>query len=78
MDFSLLHIVIAIVGALSAWNAFIERRIQSMYKQLVEKIEDKQELNKAVQQDIKDQVIRLETKIDMLIQLNLRKQKDHD
>ncbi len=76
MDFSMVHLVLAVVGALSAWNAFIEKRIHTMYKQLIDKIEDKQELNKAVQQDIKDQVVRLEAKIDMLINLQLRRSDD--
>ena len=76
MEFSLIHLIIAVIGALGAWNAFIEKRIQNMYRQLVEKIEDKQEINKAVQQDLKDQVVRLEAKIDMLIQLNLRNKEN--
>jgi len=76
MAFSLVHLILAVVGALGAWNAFIEKRIQSMYKQLVEKIEDKQELNRAVQQDLKDQVVRLEAKIDTLIQLILTKKEE--
>lgn len=71
MDFNLIHVIIAIIGALMAWNAFIEKRIQVMYKQLVEKIEDKQQVNKIEQENLKAQVVRLEAKIDMLIELNL-------
>jgi acetyl-CoA carboxylase carboxyltransferase component len=78
MDLSLVHLIIAVVGALAAWNAFIEKRIQGMYKQLVEKMEDKQEVNRAVQEDLKAQVVRLEAKIDMLIQLNLRKNSNQN
>lgn len=72
-------IILGIAAALGAWNAFIEKRMHSMYKQLVEKIEDKQEINKTVQKELReqivrleDQIVRLEAKIDMLIHLNLQ------
>lgn len=76
MDFSLVHIIIAIIGALGAWNAFIEKRLNTMYKQVIEKIEDKQALNTVIQEELKNQVVRLEAKIDMLIQLNMQRRTD--
>lgn len=78
MDFSLVHVIIAIIGALGAWNAFIEKRLHTMYKQIIEKIEDKQAVNQVVQEELKNQIVRLEAKIDMLIQLNLRRPNDEN
>lgn len=67
----LIQVILCVIGGLTTWNAFIEKRIQSMYKQLVEKIDAKQELNQVIQGELKDDIKRLENKIDTLININL-------
>lgn len=71
--------ILAILAILSAWVGFVEWRIRTMYNQLQEKIDDKEKLNSVIQNELKENVARLETKIDMLINLQLRqKQNDKD
>lgn len=76
MDFSLIHLIIAIVTALGAWIGFIEKRLHTMYANIKEKIEDKDRVNQVVQQELKEHIVRLEEKIDMLIRLNLKDRHD--
>lgn len=79
MDFSYLHAALAIAGALGTWNAFLEKRIMDMKEQFKEKLQDKQDLNESVQASLREQILRLEDKIDRLIELNIqRKDKAED
>lgn len=71
MDIQSIHIVIASIGLILTWLVFNEKRMLTMREQLIEKIQDKQELNEVVQTALKNQLDRVEGKMDMLIQLNL-------
>lgn len=69
---SSLDILIGVIGIVGAWTGFVEWRIRTMYAQIKEKIEDVDKINKAEQANLKDTAIRLEAKIDMLIQMQLQ------
>lgn len=67
-----------IVGSLSliaVISGFFEWRVRTLYTQMKEKIEDKEKINRVVQDELKNDIKRLEAKIDMLIKLNLRDHK---
>jgi len=64
--------VFSVLGVLAGCAGFYEWRIRAMYTQLHEKIKDKEALNKVIQAELKDDIHRLESKIDMLIQLQIQ------
>jgi len=78
MDYGLVQLLVSTAIAIGSAVGFMEMRISRMYQELKEKIEDKQLLNQTVQKDLKDQIVRLEAKIDMLIQLNIKRADDKD
>lgn len=71
------NIVIALIGLILTWLVFNEKRMLTMREQLIEKIQDKQELNEVVQTALKNQLDRVEGKMDMLIQLNLENRNNN-
>lgn len=71
--FGLMSLVFTCIGLLFTWNGIQERRLNEMLSYVEKRMKDKQDLNEAAQSDLKDDVKRLETKIDMLIELQLKK-----
>lgn len=72
MDFNFIQIVIAITAAVGGAIGFMEMRINRMYTTLQEKIEDKNQINRVVQESLKEDIARLEAKIDMLLQMSIK------
>ncbi len=70
MEYGIVQLTIAVAVAIGGAVGFIEMRIAKMYQQIKEKMEDKEEINKVIQQSLKEDIARLETKIDVLLQLN--------
>jgi hypothetical protein len=62
-----LQLVIAVIGALAGWQGFTEKRLQAMKTAFDEKLVEKDKLNQVVQQNLKDDIARLETKIDVML-----------
>lgn len=71
MGFELIQLILIVSGATAAAIGFMEMRLQNMYTRIQEKIADKNEINRIVQESLKEDILRLETKIDMLLQLNI-------
>lgn len=73
MDLNNVYIIVCILGAvftLSEW------RIRMLHAQFREKVEDVDKINKIIQANLDSKIERLEAKIDMLIDLNLRQSYD--
>ena len=73
MDLNSVYLIVCLVGAvltLSEW------RIRMLHTQFREKVEDVDKVNKVIQANLETKIERLETKIDMLIDLNLRQSYD--
>lgn len=73
MDLNSLYIIVALIGALFTLS---EWRIRMLHMQFREKVEDVDKVNKVIQANLETKIERLETKIDMLIDLNLRQAYD--
>ncbi len=69
-------ILLSLMGVLGAWLGFIEKRLHDVQTRFEEKLESKNELNRVIQQDLKEDISRLENKIDMLINLQIRLPKE--
>ncbi len=76
MDLNIIQLLISVALAVGSAVGFMEMRLSKMYTLLQEKINDKNEINKVIQESLKEDIARLETKIDMLLQLNIRSTKD--
>ena len=68
--------IVALIGLMISVAGFTEWRIRMIHAQFREKLEDVDKVNKVIQNGLETKIERLETKIDMLIDLNLRKQYD--
>lgn len=65
--------IISLISIATGLAGFVEWRIRTMYAQLDDKIKDKNEVNEVIQQELKNDIARLESKIDMLIQLQIKR-----
>lgn len=59
--------MLSILGLLMGWLGFIEKRLKDMKFDLEQKLLDKQELNKLTQENLKEDMLRLEQKIDVVL-----------
>lgn len=67
--------VLTFLSLLATITGLYEWRIRAMYAQFKEKIDDKNQVNQIVQDELKGDIARLEAKIDMLINLQIRGQQ---
>lgn len=76
---SIVQTIIAIATAMGGAISFMEMRMQRMYQQIQEKIADKNEVNKVIQEQLRQDMARLEAKIDMILQnqFNSKHSKDN-
>ncbi len=68
-----LEVIIAIGSAILAWLGFLEKRLRDVKADFKAQLEAKNEINKVIQDDIRKDIARLENKIDMLIDLEMRR-----
>lgn len=66
-----INMLLGILGLLTGWMVFLETRLYRMNAALEKRIEEKNEINKVIQLALKEDIARLETKIDMLINLQI-------
>ncbi len=66
-DVSYIYVLTGVFGLLGAWLGFIEKRLNNMQRMIEEKIKDKDEIHNVVQQGLKEDINRLEEKIDKLL-----------
>jgi hypothetical protein len=71
MNTSPLYILFAILGVLGSYAGFIEMRLRSMMEQMQEKIKETNRVNEVIQTNLKENLIRIEEKVDMLIKMQL-------
>lgn len=64
------QLILGVVGALGMWLGLVEKRLYDMNTHFEEKLRDKNAINEIVQRELKDDIARLETKIDMLLKIN--------
>lgn len=70
------HLILSIISLALAYAGYNEKRLRDMQSQVKEMIENKNELNRAIQTDLKERLGRLEDKLDMLIRMNFRRLPD--
>ncbi len=78
MDFisALNDLIWPISGIILGWLGFLEKRFRDMRNELEARIESKNQINEIVQSNLKESIVRLESKIDMLIQLQIGRGRD--
>ena len=69
------NIIIPITGLIIAWLGFLERRLAVQRAEIMKQIENSDKLNQVVQVNLKEDIARLENKIDMLITLQINGNK---
>lgn len=75
MDLSQVATILSILAGVSV---FFEWRIRTMQAQFKEKIEDKERINQIIQIELKEDIARLEAKIDTLINVLYLKGQPND
>lgn len=70
---SLYEILTIVVTILGAWMAYIEKRFAGLKHIIDEKVIQQEKINNIVTSELKDDVKRLEQKIDKLIDYHLNK-----
>lgn len=65
-----LNIIIPLLGVVLGWLGFLEKRLRDTMNDTKERIETANRLNDAIQSNLKEDIHRLEGKIDQLIQFN--------
>ncbi len=71
-----LQVIIPIAGLILGWLGFMEKRLNTMMKEVERKIKDSNRLNEVIQLNLKEDIARMEQKIDMLIQLQIMGHKN--
>lgn len=76
MDWELIQKLLAIVAALAAFWRYLEVRIMSVRTEFFNRLDDRNKINEIVQQSLKEDIGRLESKIDMLISLQISQARE--
>ena len=64
--------IISVLALMASMGSFFEWRIRVMQAQMKEKLADRDAINQVIQNELRGDVARLEAKIDMLIQLQIK------
>lgn len=67
-----IELLMIFVGGLATVASLLEWRVRTMYSQIQDRILDKEKINQVVQDELRNDILRLEAKIDMLIRINLK------
>ena len=67
------QIIVSAIGLVVGLAGYIEKRLEMQSRNFEAKLEDRNKINEVIQNSLKEQITRLEAKIDMLLQMNLEK-----
>lgn len=72
------EIISVLIAALGFWIGYIEKRFANLKAIVDEKLAAQAELHKVIQENFKEDLKRVEDKIDKIIQLQLRELNKRD
>lgn len=64
-----MNIIAGLITIIFTWLGFNEKRMSSLRAEFKEKIADREEINRIIQNELKGDINRLEGKIDSLLQV---------
>ncbi len=67
LDPELISIIGVAASVIIGWIAFLEKRMQALKAEIREKLNDRDQINKIVQDSLKEDIARLESKLDTLV-----------
>lgn len=62
---------VTLAGVIAAWLGFIEHRLHGLSGVLEQRIEDKNAINQVIQRELKEDLVRIEGKLDTMITIQL-------
>lgn len=68
-----IEVIIAIGTAILGWLGFLEKRLSNIKADFEQRLNEKNEINKVIQSELRADIARLENKIDMLLAYEMRK-----
>jgi hypothetical protein len=68
--------IVAMVSMLISLSGYFEWRVRAVQSRMLDKIKDREEVTQVRVNDLKENLIRLESKVDMLLKLQIHGVKD--
>lgn len=68
-------LILGVLGAVLGWLGFMEKRVRDIMSDVDKKIETNNKINEVIQIGLKEDIARLEAKIDMLLNFSLNRNR---